>query len=562
MHKTTLSTKLGFIASSIALFGLMGGCSSATPTSQDPVGVDQAINSSVDQVSLSLSGNPADLGTLGLPPVFINERGSVSQDTSDAYRFTIEEGSLTADLQVELTTLRGATASISLQTLGATTPLFSVSADGIINNSSSLDVSVETTPTTRTVRIRGALFAEIYLLHITPVQGQTSYRWTGSFVASGECIEGIQDSGALYRLCFPSVWNGGLVLFARGYIDEFESLRLPNDQVAEGLSIGNIANILGFGYGTTSISANGFASAEGIADINDLVTLFQDNYGEPNFIYPLGGSQGGLVTTLLIERFPQIYDGGVALCGPIGDMRRHINYLGDTRLLFDYYFPGVLPGDVLTIPQELIDNWDSVYLPRIKETVEANPDQAIEILDIVGGPYDLDNPETIFSTFEQVIRFNVFGLQDLIKRSGGIPYDNQNRWYRPASNPIQLNRDIERYRADVEALLTLDSFTETTGIITRPLVTLHTTGDPQVSYVQEGLYQRKLRQQGSKSLHRHFPADVYGHCNFTAAQLLFAFNVLIRDVTGQALINIQDAFPSARSEAEYRELNRRFGTGL
>ena len=40
----------------------------------------------------------------------------------------------------------------------------------------------------------------------------------------------------------------------------------------------------------------------------------------------------------------------LALCGPVGDFAGQIDYLGDFRVLFDYFFPGVIPGDRWTCP--------------------------------------------------------------------------------------------------------------------------------------------------------------------------------------------------------------------
>ena len=39
-----------------------------------------------------------------------------------------------------------------------------------------------------------------------------------------------------------------------------------------------------------------------------------------------------------------LFSSALAACAPIGSFRQQVNYLGDFRVLFDYYFPGVLPG--------------------------------------------------------------------------------------------------------------------------------------------------------------------------------------------------------------------------
>ena len=70
-----------------------------------------------------------------------------------------------------------------------------------------------------------------------------------------------------------------------------------------------------------------------------------------------GVSEGGLVATLLAERSPELFSTALAACAPIGSFVQQINYLGDFRVLFDYFFPGVIPGSPIEIPAEVIANW-------------------------------------------------------------------------------------------------------------------------------------------------------------------------------------------------------------
>jgi pimeloyl-ACP methyl ester carboxylesterase len=57
----------------------------------------------------------------------------------------------------------------------------------------------------------------------------------------------------------------------------------------------------------------------------------------------VGASEGALIATMLLERFPQIYAGGMAIAGPLAGMPYQIKYLGDFRVVYDYFFPGLLP---------------------------------------------------------------------------------------------------------------------------------------------------------------------------------------------------------------------------
>ena len=85
---------------------------------------------------------------------------------------------------------------------------------------------------------------------------------------------------------------------------------------------------------------------------------------------------------------------------------------------------------------------------------------------------------------------------------------------------------MRRYSADANALSNINRSFQTSGKLQRPLVTLHTTGDPIIPYWQELLYTLKTFLSGSPLLHLGLPVTRYGHCTFTRDELLGAFSVL------------------------------------
>jgi len=117
----------------------------------------------------------------------------------------------------------------------------------------------------------------------------------------------------------------------------------------------------------------------------------------PTYTYLTGGSQGGLITTLALERNPDVFDGGLSLCGPCGNFEKQLNYYGDFRLVFDYFFPGVLPGNISDIPPDLITDWDS-YKIAIIETLMNNPVKTQKLLSVTKAPYDPNDLTTIGET--------------------------------------------------------------------------------------------------------------------------------------------------------------------
>ena len=243
--------------------------------------------------------------------------------------------------------------------------------------------------------------------------------------------DGEQDSGALYRICMPAIWNGDLLVFAHGYVSPTEPVAIPEDQMTlpDGTTLSDIANSLGLAFATTSYSTNGLAVRQGVADIVDLIDIFIAEKGEPDNVYLIGASEGGLITTLVIEQHPDLFSGGLAMCGPYGDFQGQINHFGDFRILFDYFFPGLMPGDPINIPDSLIENWETHYDEDILPTLQDpdNVDRVDQLLNVAGASYDPAEPETKYQTIAQLLWYNVFATNDGQAKLGGQPFDNQAR---------------------------------------------------------------------------------------------------------------------------------------
>ena len=348
--------------------------------------------------------------------------------------------------------------------------------------------------------------------------------------------DGTQASGAKYRICMPdkACWNGQLVLFAHGYVDPSQPIQIPEDQLKlpDGTSLPVLVNNLGYAFATTSYSTNGLAVLQGIQDLRDLVHIFRDNVGHPSRTYLTGASEGGLITTLSLERYPDVYNAGLAACGPIGDFPSQINYIGDFRVIFDYLFPGVLPGNGLTIPQYVIDNWQSVYSPAVSAATAANPGATQQLLKITLAPGS--TPSEINQTVQGVLGYNIFATNDARQKLGGNPFDNRFRIYLGSSNDLDLNLKVPRTGPDPAAVISMQQY-QTSGKLTRPLVTLHTTGDQIVPYWHESVYWLKAAGTGSLPRLTSLPVFRYGHCNFQLSDVLLAFDLMVLQDLGHPM---------------------------
>ena len=344
--------------------------------------------------------------------------------------------------------------------------------------------------------------------------------------------DGRQQSGAVYRLCLPepSCWNGDLVVLAHGYVSSSRPVAIPEEHLflADGVSVPRLANALGYAFATTSYRTNGLAVLEGVADVTDLVDVFAATYGRPGRTFLMGASEGGQVTALAVEQAPQTFDGGLAACAPIGDFRAAIDHVGDFRVVFDYLFPGVVPGGVADVPAEVERDWASVYEPRARAALLARPDLRATLFAVTGAAHDPAVPATQVEGAMSLLAYSVFASRDARARLGGSPFDNTLRVYAGSADDGALNAGVGRHAASETALAQLAAGYEASGALARPLVTLHTRRDPLVPHRQSVLYGRKARAAGAGALHQHVPAFRYGHCAFKALDGLLAFATLVR----------------------------------
>jgi len=382
------------------------------------------------------------------------------------------------------------------------------------------------------------------------------------------CTDGTQASGAVYRICMPkppTPWNGSLVVYAHGYVPNLgQPPAIPEDQLRlpDGTYLPDLVNSLGFAFAMSSYSANGLAVIQGIADTRDVVNIFKAAHSTPRHIYLVGASEGGLITTLAIEKHPGDFSGGLAVCGPVGDFRGQINYWGDFRVVFDYFFPGALPRWTetnITIPPAVMANWTPTLTLQIANAIVANPSATQQLLQVTNAPTDPANGATITETVLGLLWYNVFATNDGLTKLGGNPFDNKLRWYSGSENDWRLNRSVARFKANSTALTNIANNYQTSGRLTKPLVTLHTTGDPIVPYWHEPLYRLKVLSKGSALMYSNIPILRYGHCNFEPEEVLVGFALLVLKVTGQELIGAQKALPNTDAQTRFERLAKEHG---
>ena len=158
----------------------------------------------------------------------------------------------------------------------------------------------------------------------------------------------------LILICIPPNWNSQLVMYAHGYVPEQLPLALPAAELflPDGTFVPNVLLSQGFAFATTSYHKNGYAVEQARKDLNDLIKNFKTQVpgGSLQRVFLIGASEGGEIAALMIEHFPDKYDGALALCGPIGGGPYQVQYLSDFRVVFDYFFPSVFSFGVTDVP--------------------------------------------------------------------------------------------------------------------------------------------------------------------------------------------------------------------
>jgi len=345
--------------------------------------------------------------------------------------------------------------------------------------------------------------------------------------------DGVQTSGSVYRICMPtSGYNGILVIWAHGFQDATESVGIPENQLCvNGFCLPQLVNGLGFGFATNSYSKTGLAILQGQADILDLVKIFAAQKGQPQKVYLVGASEGGIVTALNLEQHPDVFSAGLAACGPVGDFPFQINYFGDGRATFEYFFPGVIPGDPFHPDDSLVATWGSYYAQVVRPLLldPANRHLLDQWAAVAKLPFDAANYlPTVEQSAHDVLNYSVINLNDAVATLGGFPFENRFRWYTGSDNDLLLNIFVPRAGADPATVAHMKTYYNTTGVLGRPLISLHTQKDQQVPFLHELIYNWKTLFAGSLfTRHIAIPVDRYGHCNFTQDEVLFSFAIML-----------------------------------
>lgn len=155
-----------------------------------------------------------------------------------------------------------------------------------------------------------------------------------------------EESGVLntapYKIRVPANWNATLLVFAHGYRDRSDHPGEVDNRNAEaapgGTPFENVLLAQGYALAGSAFRTNGFAVKEGVQNTLALTNFFSGKVGPPARVIVWGVSLGSYVTLESVEKFPGVYNGGIALCSGGAGTPRTVDHYLDFQIAYDVTF--------------------------------------------------------------------------------------------------------------------------------------------------------------------------------------------------------------------------------
>ena len=382
----------------------------------------------------------------------------------------------------------------------------------------------------------------------------------GPLDISGEII------GAPYRIVVPAVWNGTLLLFQRGWTDkadhpgEVDNRNPTITPPTAGIRDALLAR--GYALSGSARKTNGYSVEDGLDDVVALASYFRENVGKPTRTILWGVSTGGNITLETAERNGGAFDGYLAINSGGAGSTRNVDHFLDFQLAYDVAFG--MPASWGT-PGDVRDDLD--YETEVRPIVSAQVGDLAslgrwEFIRLVAGipgsgltPPQGYFPDALLSLlFPLVTEFTA----ELERRAGGPVAQNLDHTY-------SLNPEEKVYLADLgvdaEPLLEamnarrniaatpeqrnyMKNFSDFSGLIKHPVLTLHAHIDEVALVANEAAYRDTIAAAGRSDLLMQVFTGTTGHASFTTNQTLAAIQAL-DDWVSTGIAPSPSAFPAA-----------------
>lgn len=355
---------------------------------------------------------------------------------------------------------------------------------------------------------------------------------TSSAITWANQLTGVTADGAEYAIFVPNGWNGDVVFYAHGILPPLAPVSLPGSSDWDDAgAIRDALGQLGFAIAYSTYGENGYAIKDGIQRTHELRGIFISKIGRPRRSFLVGHSLGAQVSQALAESHPDQYNGVLAMCGVLGGTKLETDYIGNVRTLFDFFYPGVLPGNTMAMPVLITDPATQVA-PPVLAAITANSAGLGYIASEVNVQLAGNSPAEWAVSLINALSYQAIGVNDLLARTHGhFLFDNTSTVYNsplfPAAFNGFLNASITRYTATDDALAWLANNYEPTGNLLIPMITFHKTRDRLVPYRHEAAYLAKVTAAGETANLLQRSQDSFGHCDLGVQEIMSNFQDLV-----------------------------------
>jgi len=393
-----------------------------------------------------------------------------------------------------------------------------------------------------------ALLPVMLLLSLASAQATSVKTYTGTF-----------KDGATYIIQVPSNWNGTLVLYSHGYVEPGASN--PAEDVGDPITGGYLLTN-GYALGGSSYATTGWAIQQALPDQIKVLDTFKKKVGTPSRTIAWGHSLGGIITAGLVQKYPTRFDAALPMCGVVAGSVGTWNQALDSAFAFNTLLGSgsglqlvnitdpvknlVIAETILGDAQDTaqgkarialtaaLDDTPGWFDPLSSEpsrtdyvTQEANQYLWLSEIDF---PFAFDFRAELESRAGGNVSWNNgVNYKDQLKNS--VDYAEVKALYQAAG--LSLDDDLEalktaaRIKVNPPSLTYLKHNIIFNGDIGIPVLTLHTKGDGLVVVEDETAYKDVVDAAGNDQFLRQLFVHRAGHCEFTPAETVVAFEALI-----------------------------------
>jgi pimeloyl-ACP methyl ester carboxylesterase len=367
------------------------------------------------------------------------------------------------------------------------------------------------------------------------------------------------SDGATYLIQVPSKWNGTLLLYSHGYV--VPGFSNPAVDVGDPIT-GAYLLANGYALGGSSYASTGWAIQQALPDQIEVLDTFKKLVGTPSRTIAWGHSLGGIITAGLVQRYPERFDAALPMCGVVAGSVGTWNQALDSAFAFDVLLGAGSGLKVVNItdPVKNVDLAEGI-LNKAQKNAQGRARIALSAaLADTPGWFDPLSPEPSPTNYVAQEANQYFWLSEidfpfafdfraeLEKRAGGngswnngvdyqkqleksVDYTEVQALYQKAGlnlhDDIQKLNDAARIRAKASSLTYLEHNIIFDGQIDIPVLTLHTKGDGLVVVEDESAYKNVVDDEHDGQFLREIFVHRAGHCEFTPAETVVAFEVLV-----------------------------------